>query len=198
MSAPLFHSRDRTTGGLFAVFDINLLKGEVPYPFVLQWEQYKLVHAALPHIEASGIGEVRFSTKLTGLTQHADHVDATVTNAAGETETLRGKYVVGTDGASSAVRRLAGIDFEGFTYPERFIKIGTTFDLLAANPNFCTRNYFFDPDEWLNLFKVKGYGPPEIWRGVFPVPALKIRRRGYEPGGRAAPPARHSSEERRL
>ena len=50
MSAPLFHFRDRVTGELVAVFDISLLKGEVPYPFVLQWEQYKLVHAALPHI----------------------------------------------------------------------------------------------------------------------------------------------------
>ena len=183
MSAPLFQFRDRTTGELFAVFDINLLKGEVPYPFVLQWEQYKLVHAALPHIEASGLGEVRFSTKVTGLTQHADHVDVTVTNAAGETETLRGKYVIGTDGASSAVRRLAGIDFEGFTYPERFIKIGTTFDLLAANPNFCTRNYFSDPDEWLNLFKVKGYGPPGIWRGVFPVPAHESDEAAMSPEG---------------
>ncbi len=62
MSAPLFQFRDRTTGELYAEFDINLLKGEVPYPFVLQWEQYKLVHAALPHIRASGIGEVRFSS----------------------------------------------------------------------------------------------------------------------------------------
>jgi 3-(3-hydroxy-phenyl)propionate hydroxylase len=171
MSAPLFHFRDRRTGELFAVFDINLLKGEIPYPFVLQWEQYKLVHAALPHIRASGLGEVRFSARLTGLEQHADHVDATVSNEAGESEKLRARYVIGTDGASSTVRRLAEIEFEGFTYPERFIKIGTTFDLLAANESFCTRNYFFDPDEWLNLFKVKGYGPPGIWRGVLPVPA---------------------------
>ena len=198
MSAPLFHFRDRATGELFAVFDISMLKGEVPYPFVLQWEQYKLVHAALPHIRASGIAEVRFSTKITGLEQHADHVDATVTNEAGETEKLRGRYLIGTDGASSAVRRLAGIEFEGFTWSERFIKIGTTFDLLAANPNFCTRNYFSDPDEWLNLFKVKGYGPPGIWRGVFPVPAGRNRRGRHEPGGRAAAAAEHSSQERRL
>jgi 3-(3-hydroxy-phenyl)propionate hydroxylase len=170
MSAPLFHFRDRQTGELFAVFDIDMLKGEVPYPFVVQWEQYKLVHAALPHIRTSGLGEVRFSTKITGLSQHADHIDAVVTNQAGETETLRGSYLIGTDGASSAVRKLAGIEFEGFTYPERFIKIGTTFDLLSADPSLCTRNYYFDPDEWLNLFKVKGYGPPGIWRGVLPVP----------------------------
>src|SRR5262249_44723442 len=116
MSAPLFHFRDRITGELVAVFDINLLAGEVPYPFVLQCEQYKLGHAALPRIRASGIAEIRFSTKVTGLAQHADHVDVTVVNEAGETETLRGSYVIGTDGAGSTVRRLAGIEFEGFTW----------------------------------------------------------------------------------
>jgi 3-(3-hydroxy-phenyl)propionate hydroxylase len=68
------------------------------------------------------------------------------------------------------VRRLAEIAFEGFTWPERFIKIATGFDFGATGKGYCTRNYFFDPDEWINLFKVKGYGPPGIWRGVFPVP----------------------------
>jgi len=183
MSAPLFHFRDRATGELYAVFDIGLLAGEVPYPFVLQWEQYKLVHAALPHIRASGCAEIRFSTKVTGLEHSADHVDVTVVNASGEPETLRGRYLIGTDGGSSRVRRLAGIPFEGFTYPERFIKIGTSFDLLAANKNFCTRNYFSDPDEWLNLFKVKGYGPPGIWRGVLPVPAGESDEAAMSPEG---------------
>jgi 3-(3-hydroxy-phenyl)propionate hydroxylase len=169
MQSPLFHFRDRATGELIAVFDISLLKGEVPYPYVVQWEQYKLVHAALPYIKASKLGEVRFSTKLIGLEQTADYVDATVTNAAGETEILRGQYLIGADGGSSTTRRLAGIAFEGFTWPERFIKIGTSFDFGSTGKGYCTRNYFFDPDEWLNLFKVKGYGPPGIWRGVLPV-----------------------------
>ena len=170
MQAPLFHFRDRVSGELVAVFDISLLKGEVPYPYVVQWEQYKLVHAALPHIAASGLGEVHFSTKLTGLSQTADAVEVTVTNADGESETLNAKYLIGADGGSSTVRRLADIAFEGFTWPERFIKIGTSFDFGITGRGYCTRNYFSDPDEWINLFKVKGYGPPGIWRGVFPVP----------------------------
>jgi 3-(3-hydroxy-phenyl)propionate hydroxylase len=170
MQAPLFHFRDRASGELVAVFDISLLKGEVPYPYVLQWEQYKLVHAVLPYIKASGIGEVRFSTKLTGLTQSADQVEATVTNAGGETETLRGRYLVGADGGRSTVRHFAEIAFEGFTYEERFIKVGTSFDFGATGKGYCTRNYFSDPEEWINLFKVKGYGPPGIWRAVLPVP----------------------------
>jgi len=88
MPAPLFHFRDRVTSELVAEFDISLLEGEVPYPYVVQWEQYKLVHAALPHIKANGIGEVRFSSKLVGLAQTSDGVEATVINAGGDTEKL--------------------------------------------------------------------------------------------------------------
>ena len=170
MLSPVFHFRDRVSGELVAVFDLGLLEGEVPYPFVVQWEQYKLVRAAKPHIEASGIADVRFSTKVTDLEQDANHVDVTITNAAGETEKLRGRYVIGADGGRSTVRRLAEIEFEGFTWPERFIKIGTSFDFGATGRGFCTCNYFSDPNEWLNLFKVKGNGPPGIWRGIMPVP----------------------------
>jgi 3-(3-hydroxy-phenyl)propionate hydroxylase len=171
MESPLFHFRDRMTGELIAIFDLGLLEGEVPFPYVVQWEQYKLVHAALPYIRASGLGEVRFSTKLTGLSQTADYVEAVVTNSEGETEKLRGKYLIGADGASSMVRRLAEIAFDGFTWPERFIKVATNFDFGQTGKGYCTRNYFSDPDEWINLFKVKGWGPPGIWRGVFPVPS---------------------------
>jgi 3-(3-hydroxy-phenyl)propionate hydroxylase len=77
-------------------------------------------------------------------------------------------YLVGCDGGRSTVRKMAGIKFEGYTWPERFIKIGTFFNFLQTDKGYCTRNYFSDPDEWLNLFKVKGPGEPGIWRGIFP------------------------------
>jgi len=171
MLSPIFHFRDRVTGELVAVFDISLLEGEVPYPFVVQWEQYKLVRAARPHIEASGIAEIRFSTKVTGLAQDANYVDVTAASAERDSERLRGRYVIGADGGRSTVRRLSEIEFEGFTWPQRFIKIGTSFDFGVTGRGFCSRNYFSDPNEWLNLFKVKGNGPPGVWRGIMPVPA---------------------------
>src|SRR3977135_3398242 len=62
--SPLFPFRDRVTRAVTAGFDLGRLKGEVPYPFVVQWEQYKLVRAALPHLEASGLAEVRFATRV--------------------------------------------------------------------------------------------------------------------------------------
>jgi 3-(3-hydroxy-phenyl)propionate hydroxylase len=183
LQSPIFHFRDRVTGELIAVFDVSVLNGDVPFPFVLQWEQYKLVRAALPLIEASGLGEVRFSTRLAGLEQGADDATLTVKNQDGEMETLRAKYVIGTDGAWSIVRQLAEIEFEGFTWPERFIKIGTTFDFLSTERGYCTRNYFSDPAEWLNLFKVKGNGGAGIWRGIFPVPADEPREKAMSIDG---------------
>src|SRR5260370_1785649 len=65
LQSPIFHFRDRVTGELIAVFDVSLLEGEVPYPFVVQWEQYKLARAARPHIEATGTAEGLFSTTTT-------------------------------------------------------------------------------------------------------------------------------------
>ncbi|MCX7196804.1 MAG: FAD-dependent monooxygenase [Proteobacteria bacterium] len=170
LKSPLFHFWDRVTGERIAEFDLGLLKDEVRYPFCLQWEQYKLARSALAHLPADGSAEVLFSHTLTGLEQTADGVTLTV-EVDGESRTLHGAYVIGTDGGRSTVRKLAGIGFEGFTWEERFLKIGTTFDFLGTSAGFCTRNYFSDPDEWLNLFKVKGPGEPGIWRGIFPVPA---------------------------
>jgi len=57
---------------------------------------------------------------LTGLAQDADGISAVLESAAGREE-ARFRYVVGCDGAHSAVRRLLGIDFEGETWPFEFM-----------------------------------------------------------------------------
>ena len=80
-------------------------------------------------------------------------------------------YVVGCDGGHSTVRRCAGITFDGFTYPEKFIKIATTFDFGTVNSNLVYRNYFSDPEEWCNLFKVRGESAAGLWRAIFPLQA---------------------------
>ena len=114
--------------------------------------------------------DVRFSHTVTGFEQFDDHVMVDAELADGSTETFRGSYLVGCDGGRSTVRKGAGIDFAGFTYPEKFIKIGTYFDLTAHDDRIAIRNYFSHPDEWCNLFQVKGEpDKPDIWRFVVPM-----------------------------
>jgi 3-(3-hydroxy-phenyl)propionate hydroxylase len=177
--SPLFHYRDRVTGELVAEFDVGRLEGDVPYPFVLQWEQYKLVRSALRQLLASDLAEVGFSTKVVGLRQTEDAAFVSVETG----EEFSGSFVIGTDGGRSTIRKLAGIEFEGFTWPERFIKIGTYFNFLETGRGYCTRNYFSDPDEWLNLFKVKGEGEPGIWRGIFPTRLDETDEEALSPAG---------------
>ncbi len=162
-----FH--DRPSDSVIAEFDLELLKDEIKFPFVLQYEQYKLTASIATEYANAGDFDVRFSHNVTGLTQTADGIDVEVTSPAG-VETLRADYVIGCDGGRSTVRKLADIEFEGFTYPEKFIKIATTFKFETVNPNLCFRNYFSDPREWCNLFKVRGESPGGLWRAIFPIP----------------------------
>jgi 3-(3-hydroxy-phenyl)propionate hydroxylase len=167
-SAYRFH--DRVTHSVVAEFDLGLMKDEYRFPFVLQYEQYKLTASIAAEYANAADFDVRFSHAVTGLTETAAGIELEVASPDG-TEKFRADYVIGCDGGRSIVRKLAGIEFEGFTYPERFIKIATSFDFGEANPKVAFRNYFSDPSEWCNLFKVQGKRPPGLWRAIMPIQA---------------------------
>jgi 3-(3-hydroxy-phenyl)propionate hydroxylase len=167
-SAYRFH--DRVSHSVVAEFDLGLMQDEFRFPYVLQYEQYKLTASIAAEYANAADFDVRFSHAVTGLTETADGVAVEVTSPSG-VEKIHADYVIGCDGGRSTVRKLAGIDFEGFTYPERFIKIATSFDFGKANPKVAFRNYFSDPNEWCNLFKVQGKRPPGLWRAIMPIQA---------------------------
>jgi 3-(3-hydroxy-phenyl)propionate hydroxylase len=157
---------DRPTGDLVASFDHELLADETDFPYVIQCEQFKLASLAYDRLLAFGHVDVLFEHSVTDVAQDDDGVTATVSAPDGE-QAFRGKYLIGADGGRSAVRKSADIAFEGFTYPERFVVFTTPFDFQSVG-DYSYRNYFADPDEWSNLFKVSGDGPPGLWRAVFP------------------------------
>jgi 3-(3-hydroxy-phenyl)propionate hydroxylase len=161
-----FH--DRVSQSVVAEFDLGLMRDEYRFPFVLQYEQYKLTASIAAEYANSGDFDVRFSHCVVGLAQTSDGVEVEVRSPQG-VERVHADYVIGCDGGRSVVRKLAGIEFEGFTYPERFIKIATSFDFGVANPKVAFRNYFSDPNEWCNLFKVQGKRPPGLWRAIMPI-----------------------------
>jgi 3-(3-hydroxy-phenyl)propionate hydroxylase len=161
-----FH--DRVTNSVVAEFDLDSMRDEFRFPFVLQYEQYKLTASIAAEYAGSGDFDVRFSHCVTGMVQSGDTIEVEVASPRG-TERVQAAYVIGCDGGRSTVRRLAGIDFVGFTYPEQFIKIATSFDFATVNSNLVFRNYFSDPQEWCNLFKVRGERSDGLWRAVFPL-----------------------------
>ncbi|HZD28678.1 MAG TPA: NAD(P)/FAD-dependent oxidoreductase [Xanthobacteraceae bacterium] len=163
--APLFHYWDRRERQLIAEFDHARLKEDTRFPYVLQCERIKIVEEALKLAKAHPNIEVRLSATFTGFTQAGETVTARVANAAGECESVSGAYLVSAEGARSIVRKDLGIEFEGFTYPDRTLNIEVAYDFRKHG--YTERNYISDPDEWSNLFHWKG--PPDRWRIHFPV-----------------------------
>jgi 3-(3-hydroxy-phenyl)propionate hydroxylase len=109
---------------------------------------------------------VRFDRRVQAVEQSDAGVEITVETETGS-ERVRGLYLVGCDGGRSTVRKALGIEFEGYTFPERFLVLTTDFD-FAAERGAGFRSYFSDPDEWANLFKVAGDDMRGLWRVVFP------------------------------
>jgi 3-(3-hydroxy-phenyl)propionate hydroxylase len=163
-----FH--DRVTQSVVAEFDLDRMRDEFKFPFVLQYEQYKLTASITAEYANAADFDVRFGYCVTGITPQRDGVDIEVASPFG-IERINAAYVIGCDGGHSTVRKIAGIDFDGFTYPEKFIKIATKFDFGTVNPGLVYRNYFSDPQEWCNLFKVRGERPGGLWRAIFPLEA---------------------------
>lgn len=153
--------RDRTEG-LVAEFDMQLLAGDTDHPFRLQCEQWKLAEGIKRRLDAMPHVTMRFSTRLEALAERDDGVDVDIVTD-GAADRLRADWVIGADGAWSAVRRSLGIEFEGFTYPERFLVISTDFEYADHLPRLSYVNYCSDPLEWCVLLRV-----PTLWRVLFP------------------------------
>jgi len=159
--AKTFQFWDRPTRRLIAEFDFGRLQGETAYPYVVQTEQHKLANMAIERLRAIDGSRVLMGEPVVSLAQDEKQVTVKTKNAS-----FSADYVIGCDGGRSTVRKELGIEFEGYTWPERFLVITTKFDFAAAL-GCCVRNYMAGPEEWTNLFKVSGDDLKGRWRAVY-------------------------------
>lgn len=163
---PRFRVWDRASREMIAEFDFGILKDETRYPYVVQCEQHKLGAIALERLRALPNVAVRFAARVTAVEQRDDEVTVEVEGSDG-VRAVRGSYLIGADGGRSTVRKALGIEFEGYTHPERFLVLSTP-DPFGGEFAECSRNYFSDPEEWAALFKVAGDDGSGLWRVLFP------------------------------
>jgi 3-(3-hydroxy-phenyl)propionate hydroxylase len=165
--ARYFQFWDRPTRTKVAEFDHDVLRNDTRFPFVVQTEQHKLARMGLARLRDAG-ADVRFETSAVAVGQTTDAAVVAADGPNGR-EALRADYVIGADGGRSTVRKDLGIAFEGYTWPERFLVL-TTLNDFEQMLGCCYRNYFADPAEWVNLFKIAGDDGRGRWRAVFPAP----------------------------
>ncbi|MFK8052914.1 MAG: FAD-dependent oxidoreductase [Woeseiaceae bacterium] len=161
LKAPKYHFRERRSGE-FIEFDLGELESEMQYPFRVQCEQHVMAGLLADRLADHDKAEVLFNHRATSFEQDDDGV-----TIAFETpysiEKVRAKYVVAADGGNSIIRKWLGAEFDGFTYPEKFLCLSTKRELSDYIKDLVYVNYVADPEEWLVLLRV-----PSVWRILLP------------------------------
>ncbi|MBR3194607.1 FAD-dependent monooxygenase [Bosea sp. (in: a-proteobacteria)] len=154
----------RTPDGPFAEFVLADLAERTPFPFRLHLEQARLTPLLLAQIEASPNARVLFGAGFEALTQDENGVNVTA-DRDGAPLTIRADYLLGTDGARSAVREALGIAFDGMVYPHKVLRVMTSDDLDAVLPGIASITYLHNGSKSLSFLKM-----PDCWRIIIRVP----------------------------
>ncbi|MGI9232019.1 MAG: FAD-dependent oxidoreductase, partial [Woeseiaceae bacterium] len=156
-----YQYRDRRTGET-ATFDMSLISDETGHPFRLQLEQYELTQLNCQSLKAFPHVDLRFDYEVRGYSETEGGVEVFTTGPDGN-QTFEGAFVVGAEGARSAIRKSAGLGFLGFTYDEKFLVVSTPFPFEEVFDDFSYVNYVADPDEWCVVLRTD-----KLWRVLFP------------------------------
>lgn len=152
----VFRTRERI------YWSLDPLADETDFPYNLHLGQHELAEIARNHLAEIPHAEVRFGTRISGLTQGASGVTATL-NRAGDTEEMRADWLIACDGAGSTVReKLLGLNFFGITWPERFIATNVRFDLEAHG--YARANFMMDDVYGAIIAKID---ETDLWRITF-------------------------------
>jgi 3-(3-hydroxy-phenyl)propionate hydroxylase len=161
LKAPVYHWRDRRSGEIID-FDLSEIADRTRYPFRIQCEQYHLSKALADGLSKYGNARIFFGHRMLWLEQD-DHGVSVAAETTTEVRHFRADWVIGADGANSIVRKWLAIEYDGFTYPEKFLCLSTRTELSDHLPGLAHVNYVSDPDEWLVLLRV-----PKLWRVLVP------------------------------
>lgn len=149
--------------------------------FCVDFVQSKLVALLLEELNLTNLAQVLFDTSLVGIDQDASGVSAIV-ESAGKSEVLRAQYLAGCDGGKSTVRKLLGIQFSGFSWPERLIATDVRRVVPSIDPN--PAYFVVDPLHWgvvVPLEKIVP-GEPGLWRYAMAVADPSISDAAAEDG----------------
>lgn len=145
-------------------YGLKALEGRVTHPYNLHLGQGALAKIILRHLDQVPNVRVLWGHKITGLTQ--DDVAVTVTaQHDGNSVQLRAPWLIGADGAGSAVRSALNLPFEGFTWPERFVAANIRFP--DDRKGWAQTTFYVDDVLGAIIVKIDNSGPHGLWRYTY-------------------------------
>jgi 2-polyprenyl-6-methoxyphenol hydroxylase-like FAD-dependent oxidoreductase len=135
-----------------AVFNLAVLADDTRYPFRLQYEQANFCALGWQRVAAAEHVDFHRGVEVTGI--EAGDAEVELQTAGGER--LAADWVIAADGASSGLRRLLELRFEGLTYPETTILATTNFPFEEHLPGLSWVNYVWSDNGTFSLLRVPG------------------------------------------
>lgn len=161
LKAPIFHWRERQSGEAIE-FDLAELADETKFPFRVQCEQFHFARMLAAELEEADNAKVLFNHRMLHYVENEDSIEVSLETPYA-IQKVKADYLIGADGANSVVRKLLDVEFDGFTYPEKFLCLTTKEPLEEHLENLALVNYVSDPQEWTVLLRV-----PSLWRVLVP------------------------------
>ncbi|HEY6815221.1 MAG TPA: FAD-dependent oxidoreductase [Croceibacterium sp.] len=146
------------TGEVMASDMRDALEPGQEYDHNLHFGQHILAELVMRHLAKLPNTEVLGNHTVTALAQSDREARLTVDTPNGEL-IFAADWVIGTDGARSTVRKLAGLPFEGRTWPDRFVATNIEYPFL--DHGFCNANMVVDPVNWAVIGRL---GREPLWR----------------------------------
>ena len=161
LKASVYQYRNRRSGNVISL-DMSDIADVARHPYRLQCEQFKLARLLTGRLADHPCGQALFQHRLLSYEQDSTGVTVHVESPLA-IDTYRCDYLIGADGASSTVRKWTGLQFDGFTYAERFLTLSTDYPVHEHHPGLALVNYMSDASEWCVLLRV-----PALWRVLVP------------------------------
>jgi 3-(3-hydroxy-phenyl)propionate hydroxylase len=161
LKSPEYRYINRRSGAQVR-FDLSELADLTDHPYRLQCEQWKLTNLGAAMLADLPGAEIRFNSRAIGFDQDDSGVTVHIETPQA-IEHVRARHLIAADGANSVIRKWTGIEFDGFTYEEKFLCLSTVAPVENTLGDVCNVNYMADPEEWLVLLRA-----PTAWRVLVP------------------------------
>lgn len=122
-------------------YSLDVLEGRTKFPFNLHLGQDLLAEIVLRKLAAYPNVTVHWGVNVTDIKQDAEGVSVEAVGPSGNLE-FRSGWLVGADGAGSTVRTKLGLEFEGITWPKRFVAANIYLDF--AKYGFARSTFLID------------------------------------------------------
>lgn len=141
-----------------AEFSMTALEGATPFPFRLQFEQYKMVRLLQEAVAGQPSVHTCFQHRVETVRQEGDRAVLGVETPDGPT-TVLARWVVAADGSHSRTRHCLDIGFSGTSHAAPSLVMATPVDLAEHVFDLAPVSYWSGPHGRLSMIRT-----PDVWR----------------------------------